>query len=340
MTAILSLLISLSIVLVTSESLALAPLRLLVQAGDEITIKGFQGNVEYIPKDGATDLVVQVSRSNMNSEKQEVAADEWQFTMKRKDGRIQIQVESPQSKQAWSEILMTGAAQPRFDLKIVGPSLPMKVNWQQGSFKTSKFNNTLHVNLLKGRTEILGGEGELRVDSQSGFVKVLNRKGNVEVETYDGKVEISGIEGDVAVDNFVGDSQVVAVDGGLKLLSYKGKTTASKVKGRLEFKNGNSPLHIDNLQGELRGKTMQGPVFAAINGEANVRVESEEGQISLRLPASGAWVNLGTEEGALRVPNFLKLTRLPRQQIRTGRLRGSVGGSVFVRTTSGDIKLR
>ena len=340
MRAVVSFLISMSLLLISAQALAMAPLRMLVQPGDEVTVKGFQGKVEYIPKDEAKDILVQVSRLNVDSDKEGSISDEWQFTMKRKDGEIQIQVESPQSKQTWSELLVSGAAQPQFNLRIVGPSLPMKVNWQKGSFRTSKFNNTLHVNLLQGTVDVFGGEGELRVDSQRGDVKVISRKGNVEVETYEGKIEVSGIEGDVSVDNFVGDSRVADVEGSLKLLSYKGKTTASKVKGRLEFKNGNSPLHIDNLQGELRGKTMQGPVFAAIKGEANVRVESEEGQISLRLPASGAWVNLGTQEGALRVPNFLKLTRLPRQQIRSGRLRGSVGGSVFVRTTSGDIKLR
>jgi hypothetical protein len=112
------------------------------------------------------------------------------------------------------------------------------------------------------------------------------------------------------------------------------------VKGNLDFKNGNAPLRIDRFEGELRGQSGQGPVIAEIEGEADVRVRSQEGAVNLKLPESGAWVNLGTNEGQMQVPSFLKVTRLPSEQLRTGRLHGSNGGSVFVRTTSGEIRIR
>lgn len=323
---------------VAGQAMALAPLRMMVKPTDEIQIKGFRGDVEYMVDGSATDIIVSVERSDESQTS--AGQDDWQFVLRRDGNLILVQVESPQSKQVWREMMVKMEQQPKFNLKIKAPALSTKVNWHEGRFIAKDFKANLHVNIIKGNVDILGGEGELRIDSQAGQLKVLNWKGNAAIETYEGKVEVSGVEGDLKLDNFVGVSRVAGVTGDVKLLSYKGDTRASQIKGRLEFKNGNSPLHIEALQGELRGQSMQGPVFASIQGEANIRVESEEGTINLRMPQSGAWVNLGTVGGSLNVPNFLKLTRLPSQQIRSGKLRGNFGGSVFVRTTSGDIQLK
>jgi len=312
---------------------------------DQIQVKGFRGDIEYTVDEKATDLTVVLNRvdpsptANSNSGVSSTI-DDWQFGLRRESDIIHLSVESAQSKQAWAQTLSSVAQQPKFNLRIKAPSLPTKLNWHEGRFTARNFSASLQVNLVNGEVVLQKGSGDLRLVIQSGTAKVSGWTGPVHLQTYDAALEVVDVEGELRLDNFAGVSRVTGVLGGVQLTSHKGDTRASQIKGKLEFTNGNSPLHIEGIEGELRGKTMQGAVFATVKGEANVKLESQAGQVNLRLPQSGAWVNLGTEEGALNVPGFLKLTRLASQQIRTGKLKGSVGGSVYVRTTSGDIQLR
>ncbi len=317
-----------------TQAFAVGPFSIEVQKGDRVRIKGFRGDVTYVVKEAAPQLTVQITNAKKEMD------DNWQFSMRRQDDAILVMVDGPQSKQAWADMMADSKLQPVLNLTIVGPSLPLQLNWQEGKFSTRDLKAEALVNLLAGEVDIQGGEGAIRVDAQKGLVKILKHQGSVDVDTYEARVEVGESRGDVTVNNFIGATRVTQMEGALSLLSYKGDTRISRVKGSLAFKNGNSPLHIENLRGDLRGRSMQGPVYASIEGEANVRVESEEGPVNLRMPGSGAWVNLATEEGSLQVPSFLKLTRLPSRKIRTGKLRGDYGGHIFVRTTSGDIRLR
>lgn len=316
---------------------AYAPVKMLIQPGDHVVVKGFRGGVEYVVDPKALDVTVEV-KQQISTEPMKYQ-DEWQFSFKRDGGDIQIFIDGPASKQAWSEILVSGQM-PEYFLKITGPSLPLTVNWNEGRIQVTNVNSDLNIISLKGDVSVLRGEGDVMVSNQEGIISVRDRKGSVKIDSYLAKVDAINIEGKLDLENFTGDSRVQNINGSVNLSSYKGVTKVAGVKGRMEFKNGNSPMHIEKFEGELRGRSAQGPVFAEIKGEADVRLETAEGQVNLQLPASGAWVNLGTSEGSLAVPAFLKLTRLPTQQIRTGRLKGSNSGSVFVRTTSGDIRIR
>lgn len=235
---------------------------------------------------------------------------------------------------------MSSGRLPKYDLRLMGPSIPLSINWHEGQIRVEKLQADLQITAQKADVGVGGGKGELKITNLEGRVLVRDHKGELHVDSYLATVEIENLEGQLDLENFTGESKIQTVSGNVMLSSYRGSTRVAGVKGRMEFKNGVSPLHIENFEGELRGRSAQGPVFADVRGEADVRVETAEGQVNLRLPASGAWVNLGTAEGSLAVPGFLKLTRLQSQQIRTGRLRGSNGGSVFIRTGSGDIRIK
>lgn len=318
-----------------------APVKILTQPGDQVMIKGFRGGVEYVVNKAAPDVTVELRRQvkDTTSELQSELQDEWQFLFKREGSEIQIFIEGPTSKQTWNNVV-AATQRPEYFLKVTGPMLPVNVNWNEGRIAVIGLDNELHIVALKAEISILRGEGDLSVANQEGSIVVRNRKGTVKIDSYNAKIDVQDIEGQFDLENFIGESLLKNITGNVTLNSYKGVSKVSKLKGRLEFKNGNSPLYIEKFEGELRGRSAQGAIFAEIKGEADVRLESAEGAVSLQLPASGAWVNLGTTEGTLTVPSFLKLTRLPTQQIRTGRLKGSVGGSVFVRTASGDIRVR
>ena len=71
-----------------------------------------------------------------------------------------------------------------------------------------------------------------------------------------------------------------------------------------------------------------------------MRIQSKEGNVNLTLPNSGASVNVATAEGQLVLPAFLAVTRSPNLKSSKGKLRGEVAGSVFVRTTEGNIRIK
>lgn len=314
-----------------------APVKMLTQPGDQVVIKGFRGGVEYVVNKAATDVTVELKQQV----KDEVSKlqDEWQFLFKREGADIQIFIEGPTAKKIWAEALVNVQI-PEYFMKVTGPALPIHINWNEGRVVVSNLDNELHITTLKGDIAVMRGEGDLSVTNQEGDILIRDRKGTIHIDSYAAKVNAQNLEGKLDLENFIGESYVQNITGNVNLSFYKGITKVSNIKGRLEFKNGNSPLYIEKFEGELRGRSVQGPIFAEIKGEADVRLESAEGPVSLQLQSSGAWVNLGTAEGSLAVPSFLKLTRLPKQQIRTGRLKGLSKGSVFVRTTSGDIRIR
>lgn len=316
---------------------AFSPLKMFVKTGDRIEIKGFRGSVEYVVNEAAQDVSVEVRQSNSTAPLK--YQEEWQFSFKRDGSSIQANVEGPTSKQIWNEVLISGVL-PEFHLRLTGPSLPLAINWNEGRITVANLNSELQITAIKGFVVVTKGEGPLALTTQEGNVIIRDRKGEVKIDSYIAKVEVKNIEGKLDLQNFTGETQIEDISGEVNLSSFKGTSKVAGLKGRLEFKNGNSPLHIEKFEGELRGRSAQGSVYAEVRGDADVRVESAEGAVNLRLPASGAWVNLGTAEGSLVVPGFLKLTRLPAQQIRTGRLRGTNGGSIFVRTTSGDIRIK
>jgi hypothetical protein len=324
-----------------AKSLQLQPVKMAVAQSDSVHIKGYKGNIELLSNVAVKDITVEVTQISPDNVSAEYKAllDEWQFQLRRDGNIVQVTVDGPTSKELWSQTLVSNVA-PEFNLKITLPAIPVEVNWAEGKIFSQNHASTLKITQNKGEVQVIGGEGDLNIVNQDGAIKVKNRKGAVAIDSYLAKVELENLQGQVDLENFTGESKVEKIEGNLTLTSFRGSTKVAGVKGRLEFKSGNSTMNIADFQGELRGKSLQGPVTVEVLGEADVKLESQEGAVNLKLANSGAYVNLGTSEGSLWVPNFLKLTRLPNQQIRTGRLRGSNGGNIFVRTTTGDVRVR
>lgn len=326
----------------------LQPMRFNLEKSEKVVIRGYRGSVNYTVNENLEDISIQVIEGTTGPtekltkpvERTLASEEEWQVSMNKENDQVLINIEGPITKQRWSEILASQNF-PYYSINITGPSRPVEVNWQQGQVSLNNLNSQVQVTLLKGDVVVEGGSGDANISNQEGVIRLKNRKGQMRIDAYLAKVEIEGIEGKLELENFTGDSVVQNVSGQVDLASYRGTTRMASVNGRIDFKNGNSALHIEKFEGELRGKSAQGAIFAEVNGDANIRVESAEGAVNLRLPASSAWVNLGTEEGNIAAPSFLKLTRVSDKKYRTGKLRGGAsGGSVFVRTTTGDIRIR
>jgi hypothetical protein len=308
----------------------LSPLQVTVQGGDKLIVRGFKGSFEYIVQEAMTTVVAEIKNT---------ISEDFQLIFKREGSQIILVTEGPVSKSAWGQVLAQ-STWPEQQIKLRGPSLPIELSWREGSIQIQNLLSSVQVTADKADIKILGGEGLTHLTAQEGAILVQQRKGEVKIDSYMAKVRAQDIDGRLDLENFAGETFVERVSGAVALTSFKGTTRVTGVSGQMEFKNGQSPLHIEKFKGELRGRSAQGAVYADILGDANVRLETQEGLVSLRLPDSGAWVNLGTSDGALAVPAFLKTTRLQTQQLRTGRLKGANKGTVFVRTASGDIRLR
>jgi DUF4097 and DUF4098 domain-containing protein YvlB len=331
----------------TSWATPMAPIRMLVQPQDHILIKGYRGKIEYLTKDNTNDVTITAHEIEKTAPavagSKPISLDDWQLSVRRENGVILVIVDGPTTKQTWNELLLAGqmsAEVPEFDLTITGPSRPMEISWHDGPIHVDGLNADLHVTTIKSALTVLHGQGDATISIQEGSLDLRERKGQIAIESYTAKVDLLKTEGPIRLENFAGDSLVQVAEGPMSLTSFKGSTKLSSIKGSLNFKNGIAPIHIEKFEGELRGQSSQGPVFADIAGEPDVRVQSAEGAVTLHAASNGAWVNVGTSDGAMNVPSYLKLTRLQTQQIRTGKLKGNGGGSIYVRTTSGEIHLK
>lgn len=319
------------------------PLAMEVMPNDKLVVQGFEGRVKLVgaSRAGTKDIVIQLKQDNPDNMSAEGRAvlDEWLFSLQRKGEVIEVAIRSPQSKQVWSQLLMSGGM-PQFYLEITSPSIPAEVTWRKGKVAIENWNASIGAHVLEGETRLVGGKGETQVVHQDGTLIVSEREGNVSVESYKGTVTVSKIKGKLSLENFSGTTKISDIDGQMSITSTSGTMKVASSSGRLDFHNLRAALSIEDFKGELRGRNGAGTVSAALKGEVDVKIQSQEGAITLALPNSGAQVNLGTVDGTMTLPAYLHVSRLPNLKWVRGRLRGDVKGSVFVRTTDGNIRLR
>lgn len=317
------------------------PLVIEVKSNDRLVVQGFEGTIKVEGKaSGSRELSIRVKQENpakMSAEAKSVL-DEWNFSLQRKGDIIEAAIHSPQSKSSWAKLLMGGV--PQFYLEITAPSVPLEISWRKGQVAIENWSAPVSAHLLKGNLRLHGGKGEATLRNSSGELSVVGREGNIVVDCFNSKVQLTNIKGKIDLENFTGETRVAELEGGLHLVTTAGQVKIDGLKGRLDFQNIRANLMIDKLSGELRGQSGGGSVTANVFGDADVRIQSKEGNINLTLPNSGASVNVATAEGQLVLPAFLAVTRSPNLKSSKGKLRGEVAGSVFVRTTEGNIRIK
>ncbi len=318
------------------------PLSLDVLPEDSYVLQGFQGRVRVIPDEGAQSLRVFVRprQAESSSALMQRHQEEWGVSLERKSNVIQIEVQTPQSKDLWHEILAKESAAPHFDLEIRAPLRPLDVHWRRGEIEVRSWSAALSVFSHEAQTLIVGGQGVLNIHQQLGEVRVIQREGPLDLNTFSARVRLEKLSGDIRVDNFAGQTEIFENEGEIFLAGFEATQKVVGGRGRIEFKHQRSPLRVENFAGDLRGESEQGEVVASLRGEANVRVITKEAAVNLSLPGSGASVNLGSQEGAIDSPGFLRVDQMPHLRTARGRLRGGERGSVYVRTESGEIRLR
>lgn len=324
-----------------AKTLEFKPLSIQVQPEDKYLVRGFKGKITVVGRAKGDQLQVtlkQIQPAKIPSDMKDIV-DEWLFSVQRKGSLIEVVVRSPHSKTSWEKTLQS-QIMPSFEMELIGPSRELELALREGDVRLENWSAAAKIYAQNSDVLVQGGEGELDLGVQEGKVTLLKHKGKAVIESYSARITSRNGDGFLSIVNFTGPTDIVQHDGPVELKGYEGGFVISQGKGRLEFDVDRATVKVSDREGELRGKSQQGSIVAKPKGEAEIRLTTKEGNISLTLPGSGAQVNLGTEEGQIYAPNYLRLSRLPTMKMVQGRMKGSVSGQVYVRSQSGSIRVR
>lgn len=183
-------------------------------------------------------------------------------------------------------------------------------------------------------------EATLNVLSEDANIALNSHKGNVSLSGYNFDLKANSIEGDFSLNSFSGTQVFNKIIGKLSLTTNKGSLELEEIEGNINFKSHSAKVLFRAIKGEIRGKSKLGSTQLFLEESNRVRLRTEEGRVKVYMPKnSGSHVNIGTTDGEMHFPKYLELKRYPSIKVATGRLRGRLGGSVFVRTGKGNIKL-
>ncbi|MGE0764210.1 MAG: hypothetical protein AB7N80_13090 [Bdellovibrionales bacterium] len=316
------------------------PLALPIQAKDQLLIKGFDGDVK-LNVGKANQLIVKV-RQETNDKAAAIVRqtlDEWNFSLQRGTTGIEIVVQGPQAREVWRQVLVSGGA-PKFHLDITAPAIPVEMAWRSGKVNVDNWNASLRMTLQEGAVAVNGGTGDAKVVGQDVEIRIKNRIGRVVAESYNGKIHLDNIKGNIDIENFTGDTIVSQSEGNVDFRTFKSPLNLVGGKGRLDFSTVRGPIKLANFSGDLKGMSDEAPITAKISNASEVRITTQSGPVALDLPNSSASVTAASVEGGISGPSHMKADQLAGQRVMRGRLRGSVEGSVVVRTQSGPIRIR
>lgn len=264
------------------------------------------------------------------------------FGVRREGQDVIIEVKGPENKAAWTAWTKSSSTAPEFAFDIEGLSSPVEVLAHDGQVAINHFNRSAAVNLIAGHVSTSESEGPLRIAIQSGQVEVNKHHGRLDIDSYSARVAVQDLEGDLQLTNFSGESTITRATGGLDIKSHQGASILAKSSGSLDFLSGRGAISVSGFDGPVHGQTDLGPVSIGIEGDADVRVDSVQGTVNVKLPQdSGAALHMQSEEGSLSPPEGFKASGGGRSHLISGRLSGEgPKGTVTVKSKTGALRVR
>ncbi|MFP4384302.1 MAG: DUF4097 family beta strand repeat-containing protein [Spirochaetia bacterium] len=214
---------------------------------------------------------------------------------------------------------------PRVDIRITMPSdINLSCSNKSGDLKVSGLNGKTETQSYSGDIRLTRISGKLTGKSKSGDISAEEIEGEAVLETLSGDVEIEGVtgnlsaaskSGDVEVQNFEGDGQIVSISGDCEV----------RIIGR----------------SRLAAKSTSGDVSVSISSDSNpseLDLRSTSGDINVRAAEDlTGTVELSSRSGTVHSGFGLDAEDKSGKYIRG--ILGKPEGSVFCRTTSGDVEL-
>lgn len=182
--------------------------------------------------------------------------------------------------------------------------------------------------------------GSLDINAYEGALEVAGFQGDISLNSYAVNALVKNVEGNLNVESFNAENKFYSLKGKLSLEVNQGKVEVEQMEGDLKYTSHAADILTRAIKGDLRLKTKLGSVKLFLEEGGSVRVRSEEAKVNVYMPKnSGAHINIGSSDGDIDFPKYIELKRYPSVKVATGRLRGRLGGSVFVRSEKGDIRL-
>lgn len=327
----------------SAKELRYKELPLDLRAGDRLVVQGLRAQVRLAPAAPGKGAVLKARKFVGDKSTAETLArfEALSFNIRRDGSTVRIDTTGPDSKSTLAEWLK--GPSPELVLEFEMPPVPVDVSVRDGSVTAQGWTQPLAVSLVDGQLKATQTEGALKLQMQRGEARIQGHRGPLEIDSYGAKVFLSKVEGDVKLTNFGGDSSLAELKGNIDVRTQSGGTTVNQSSGSLDFALGRGPLNVTAFEGPLRGETETAAVSAAIEGEAEVSIQSNQGSVSVKLPAgSGAAVRLQSDEGSVSTPDAIKpSTTSAGLKVASGRLAGSgPRGSVNVKSKTGAVRLR
>ena len=262
----------------------------------------------------------------------------------RRDGHVvYIETKGTQAAADWLE--WTSANSPEINIEVSmnsARSLPVEVSLHDGTVDVRGWQAAVSASIVQGSIRTNNTLGDLQVQVQHGDVRIDRHHGTVDVDSFQGKLMANQVEGDIHLDNFSGDSSLKNVAGNVFVRTHSGPTNVANSSGAIDFELGRGALNVAKFEGPVRGQTDRAAVMAKLEGESDVNIESAQGPVAVRLPASsGAAIRLQTETGTLNAPEEIRPSQTASSKFASGRMKGAgPRGSVTIKSKAASIRVR
>lgn len=228
---------------------------------------------------------------------------------------------------------------PKVELSVSAPAMSAFVNIGKGELKVSGWTGDLTVVGSKAQFNINSTKGKLSLSLQNGQIKVGQHVGELKIDAYKASTQISKLTGELNLESFSGTVELAQHKGGANVLLHKGAFNVAKSFGAYGFKSEKAQINLKSHKGELKGRLGAGSMSARLIGTQNVQINTKAAPVTLKVASTGARADIGTLEGYLTLPRQLARARVGSMTVSKGKMSGSDGGTVYVRTESGNIKL-
>ncbi len=315
-----------------------------VEGTETLTIKGYRGKVILSGSSKAVNSKVRKKAQGPSQIEVKVRRkgnqEGWGCTIEKLDQEIKVEVRGPSTKEEWKEGAWI-SSWPEFEFVVTGGNLPTVVSWYDGELAIEGWHGKVEAAGQRLRGSVRENKGDFKILAHEGSIKVEKHEGALFISGFSPMVVLKSIEGSIRIENFSGPTQVEGTRGKVYLKSQKGKSTLKGIEGTLRVFNGEGPVVIRDLKGAIEGESRQGSMDIELKKLSQVRLRTAEGAVVIRPPKdSGAKVSLGSHEGPLFVPRFLKVSNYANMKVAAGRLTGDKPGTIHVRTLKGKIQLR
>jgi DUF4097 and DUF4098 domain-containing protein YvlB len=281
-----------------------------IQSVSARSVEALAAQIKVTMERSGDQLVFRVREPERSGTRVSVDAGPWRF---RRSTEVELTVAVPARARIECETA-------RGDYDAVGLSQPIRLVATAGDIELSQLTGPASV-------QTTSGDVTLRDLGQPATVRVT--AGDVDA------VDVSAL----TIRATSGDVVARGVTGGIRLETSTGDASVSDVSGTVMISTSAGEVELTNAAADSCVlETASGDIDAELTAAPrHVQVRSSSGSVALRLPqGSGGTLDLQTATGTLSVKSAVDVETMNRNRL-TGRLGG--GGTVAVRTSSGDITL-